>query len=80
MKECDTLVIGSGIGGLTTALCLAKSGQKVKVLEQHYVPGGWCHSFTLEGYRFSPGVHYIGELSKGGRLRNIFEGLGLGAA
>ena len=41
------------------AVCLAQAGQKVLVLEQHYLPGGWCHSFSLEGYRFSPGVHYL---------------------
>jgi len=78
MIDRDTVVIGSGIGGLTAALCHAQAGEKVTVVEQHYVPGGWSHSFTMSGYQFSTGVHYIGELSKGGLLRNIFEGLGLG--
>jgi all-trans-retinol 13,14-reductase len=77
MIDYDTIVIGSGAGGLTAAVALANAGQKVLVLEQHYVPGGWCHSFTLEGYRFSPGVHYIGELGPGGRMRAIYEGLGV---
>lgn len=75
--DADTIVIGSGAGGLTAALALANTGQKVLVLEQHYLPGGWCHSFALEGYRFSPGVHYIGELAPGGRMRWVYEGLGL---
>lgn len=75
--DVDTVVIGSGAGGLTAALALANAGHKVLVLEQHYLPGGWCHSFALEGYRFSPGVHDIGELRPGGRMRSLYEGLGL---
>ena len=55
MEKFDTIIIGSGVGGLSTAICLARAGQKVLVLEQHYVPGGWAHSFTLNGQRFSPG-------------------------
>lgn len=77
MYDYDTIVIGSGAGGLTTAVSLAQAGQKVLVCEQHEVPGGWTHSFTLSGYRFSPGVHYIGNLGPGGQLRAIYEGLGV---
>jgi phytoene dehydrogenase-like protein len=77
--DFDAIIIGSGAGGLTTAVALAQAGRKVLVLEQHDRPGGWTHSFTLQGYRFSPGVHYIGDLQDGGGLRGIYEGLGVSA-
>ena len=75
--EYDVIVIGSGAGGLTAAVALAQAGKKVIVLEQHDRHGGWTQSFTLEGYRFSPGVHYIGSLEEGGGLRRIYDGLGV---
>lgn len=73
----DTIIIGSGAGGLTAAVALSNAGQKVLVCEQHGKPGGWTHSFKLEGHLFSPGVHYIGGLNPGEYLDRIFRGLGV---
>jgi len=77
MLDADTIVIGSGAGGLTAALTLAQAGERVLVLERHSHPGGLCQSFQRGGYYFSPGVHYIGQLGPGGSLRKIYEGLGV---
>lgn len=76
-KKWDTIIIGSGAGGLASAICLARAGQKVLVLEQHDVPGGWCHSFYLNGHRFTPGVHYVGLLGEGEATNNLYRGLGI---
>ncbi|XP_068202476.1 all-trans-retinol 13,14-reductase-like [Palaemon carinicauda] len=59
----DAIVIGSGIGGLSTAALLSKAGKKVLVLEQHDQAGGCCHTFIDKGYEFDVGIHYIGELN-----------------
>jgi len=78
MSTWDVVIIGSGAGGLSAAVALSNLGKRVLVLEQHYLPGGWTHSFSLEGHKFSPGVHYIGQMQKGGPARELFEGLGVG--
>ncbi|WP_299886638.1 NAD(P)/FAD-dependent oxidoreductase [uncultured Lacinutrix sp.] len=73
----DTIIIGSGVGGLAAAICLSRAGKKVLVLEQHDVPGGWCHSFYLNGDRFTPGVHYVGLVGDGLSTSELYEGLGI---
>lgn len=70
----DAIVIGSGIGGLTTAALLAKLGKRVCVLEQHYTAGGYTHSYEREGYEWDVGVHYIGEVHKPwSMIRRVFD-------
>ena len=70
----DAIVIGSGIGGLTTAACLSRVGKKVLVLEQHYTAGGFTHSYARNGYEWDVGVHYIGDVGNPRTLtRRLFD-------
>ena len=48
----DAIIIGSGIGGMTTGVLMAKSGKKVLVLEQHDQAGGCCHTFIDKGKKY----------------------------
>lgn len=59
----DAIVIGSGMGGMTTAAILAKLGKRVLVLEQHYVPGGFTHMFKRKSWVWDVGVHAVGEVT-----------------
>ncbi|PMQ11557.1 Phytoene desaturase (lycopene-forming) [Pseudomonas sp. AD21] len=60
----DTIVIGSGAGGLSTAALLALEGQRVLVLERHAVLGGCLQSFERKGFEWDVGLHYIGEVHR----------------
>ncbi len=52
----DTIVAGGGIAGLTSAVYLARAGQKVLLIEKNDVTGGLVNSFSRDGYRFDAGV------------------------
>ncbi len=70
----DCIIIGSGIGSLSTGAILAKEGQKVLVLERHYEPGGFTHTFKRKGYEWDVGVHYIGDVQrKESGMRRLFD-------
>ena len=63
-KSYDSIIIGSGMGGLATAAILSKEGQKVLVLEKHYTAGGFTHVFKRKGFEWDVGIHYIGEMQR----------------
>lgn len=65
MKSYDTVVIGAGPAGLTTAYSLAKAGQRVHVFEQDpkYV-GGISRTVNYKGFLFDIGGHRFFSKSK----------------
>ena len=42
IKQEKVVIIGSGLGGLSSGVILAKNGYDVTVLEQGNQIGGWC--------------------------------------
>ena len=59
-NEFDVIVIGSGMGGMTTAAALSRFEHKVLLLEQAQTIGGLTHSFTRDGFTWDVGLHYCG--------------------
>ncbi len=50
MKE--VIIIGAGLGGLSAAIRLAKSGFSVTVLEKNENVGGKVNTVEADGYKF----------------------------
>ena len=65
MSSFDYVILGAGLGGLSAAACLTRQGYRVAVLEQHYLPGGCCHTFDYGDYSFCADVHYIYQCGEG---------------
>lgn len=78
MKEhYDIVIIGSGLGGLVSAIILAKEGYSVCVLEKNNQFGGNLQTFVRDKTIFDTGIHYIGGLSEGQNLYKYFKYLGI---
>lgn len=71
------VVIGSGIGGLSTAIIMAGLGFSVTVIEKNDRPGGLMRGYRRGGVECPVGVHYIGAMGEGQPLRRVFDYLGL---
>lgn len=71
----DYIVVGSGMGGMTTAATLASLGRRVLVLEGHYVPGGFTHEFKRKRWHWDVGVHAIGEVTDKAILGRVLKAL-----
>lgn len=75
MKKC--IIIGSGLGGLSTGVILSKNGYDVTILEQASQVGGCLQCFTRDGVKFETGMHFIGSLDDGQVLSHYFNYLGI---
>ncbi len=80
-ESWDAIVVGSGLGGLSTAAYLCALGKRTLVLEAHYVAGGNSQVFRRRhqgrDYEFDVGIHYIGECGPDGVITQVLNGLGL---
>lgn len=67
----QTIVLGSGIAGISAGYHLKKKGEEVVIYEKDNDWGGLCANFTIDGFRFDKFVHFTFADSE--YIRNLFE-------
>ena len=73
-KSRKAVIIGAGIGGLTTAVYLASNGYSVSVYEKNSSPGGRCGQLIRDRHRFDLGATM---LMMPGIYHEVFDALGI---
>jgi prolycopene isomerase len=75
--EYDAIIIGAGVGGLTSALKLSCQGQRVLLLEKQPLPGGFATTFTRKGFVFESAIHCVDTLTKSEEIRVFLDDSGI---
>ncbi len=75
--DTDYLIIGSGLAALSFGSLMAKAGKTVKILEAHYLPGGYGHTFEMGGFKFNAQLHYVWNCGPGRTVYKMLEALDL---
>ena len=82
MCKQRVVIIGSGMGGLSCGVILAKNatphslrenGYEVTVLEQGAQVGGCLQCFSRRGARFETGMHFVGSAAEGQTLDRLLQ-------
>jgi len=76
-NQYDTIIIGSGLGGLLCGYILCREGMRVCIIEKNIKPGGALQTFRRKGIGFDSGIHYLGGLDEGQILHRYFNYFGL---
>jgi len=77
-KQCDVVVIGAGISGLTAAALLSKAGLHVVVVEAESGVGGCITGFERKGFMFDFAIHWLNQCGNDGFIYRIFNYLDAG--
>lgn len=77
MPDKKSVVIGSGVAGMTAAILLANQGFSVTLVEKGKTLAPLLRGFHRGGRYFETGFHFCKGLEKGGALRSWLKALGL---
>lgn len=70
------IIIGSGVGGLSTGIHGQCNGFTTTIFEAHTQPGGQCTNWKRKGYVFDPCLHSLNGFKANTRINHFWEELG----
>lgn len=76
-QECDSIVIGGGLAGLTCANALLNRGKSVCLFEKEPRVGGCQTDFRRNGFTFESCLHSVAETYEGGPVVNVLKSIGV---
>ena len=71
MGQSSTVILGSGISGISAGYHLKKAGEESVIFEKNDDWGGLCGNFTIDGFRFDRFRH--------SRIRRFHTTIGMAA-
>lgn len=77
MSDPTLLIIGAGIGGLSTGCYARMNGYRTRILEMHDRPGGVCTAWSRKGYVFDGCLHNLAGTAPDSRFRSMWRELGV---
>ncbi len=77
MTGQSVLIIGAGIGGLSTGCYAQMNGYRARILEMHTVPGGQCTSWVRGGYTFDGCIHNLAGSTPASAFHGMWRELGV---
>lgn len=75
--DYDVIIIGAGVGGLTTGNLLSDEDYEVLIVEKHHIPGGYCTNFKRKDFTFDASMHMINGCGPGGTIYEILKKIGI---
>jgi phytoene dehydrogenase-like protein len=77
MTDRSILIVGAGIGGLSTGCYAQMNGYRARILEMHSTPGGLCTSWQRDGYTFDGCIHNLAGSSPASVFHGMWHELGV---
>jgi phytoene dehydrogenase-like protein len=77
MSDRSMLIVGAGIGGLSTGCFAEMNGYRTRIVEMHSAPGGVCTSWQRNGYTFDGCVHNLAGTVPASVFHGLWQDLGV---